>query len=152
LLMKGITMTNGNGTGANFSGNGGAIVVNQNARLIMYNSAVKNNTATLTDASGLKAPALVSGKDSVSTVQAEGGGGGIYNLGTIYMVESTISGNKATLSGAGASGGGGGIYNQGYVEILYSSIESNIAEPANSSFAVGAGGIYNGFRSGLSLN
>ena len=64
-----------------------------------------------------------------------GGGGGIYNTGTLTLTNSTISGN----SGSGGSFGGGGIYNAGgTMTIANSTVSGNTV---NSSF--GGGGIVN---------
>ncbi|MBI3161551.1 MAG: S-layer homology domain-containing protein [Chloroflexi bacterium] len=67
-----------------------------------------------------------------------GTGGGIRNLGTLTVLNSTISGNNANS----ASGKGGGIYNSGTLTVTDSTISSNTANgtSANSS---GGGGIYN---------
>lgn len=62
-----------------------------------------------------------------------GGGGGIYSLGDLSIIDSTISGNTADT--------GGGINNEGGGVILSSTIDRNRAN--------GGGGIYN--RGGLRL-
>jgi hypothetical protein len=59
-------------------------------------------------------------------------GGGIYNSGTLDLIESTVSGNSAN--------GGGGIYNDGgTLRLSNSEISENTA--------TGGGGIYNFFSS-----
>jgi hypothetical protein len=62
-----------------------------------------------------------------------GGGGGIYNNGTCYLINSTVSGNTA-------AGGGGGIYNDvnGYFSIDKSTLSGNTAGPGSDG-----GGIFN---------
>ncbi|MBW6466871.1 MAG: hypothetical protein K0B06_10230, partial [Brevefilum sp.] len=87
----------------------------------------------------------------------EYGGGGIYNLGQLSVVNSTISGNtsgfgngggifnlgdltimNSTLSGNMAYGRGGGIFNLGDLTIMNSTLSGNMA--------AGGGGVYNDGR------
>ncbi len=55
-----------------------------------------------------------------SGVVTDGGGGGIYNQGTLSISNSTVSGNSA-------SRGGGGIYNQETLSISNSTVSGNSA-------------------------
>jgi len=64
------------------------------------------------------------------------GGGGIFNSGTLTLIESTVSNNTAEL--AGADVGGGGIFNSGTLHVVNSSIEHNISLSTR-----GGGGILN---------
>ena len=84
----------------------------------------------------------------------QGGGGGIYNAGTLTVTNSMLSGNSAddggggiynsgaltvansTLSGNSADDGGGGIYNSGALTV------ANSALSANSAVYGGGGGIH----------
>jgi hypothetical protein len=73
------------------------------------------------------------------------GGGGIYNDGaggsaTLTIVDSTVTGNRAT--GGNVGFGGGGIYNDGSLTIINSTISGNFADsgfPYNLGIA---GGIF----------
>jgi hypothetical protein len=73
------------------------------------------------------------------------GGGGIYNDGaggsaTLTIVDSTVTGNRATGGNVGI--GGGGIYNDGSLTIINSTISGNFADsgfPYNLGIA---GGIF----------
>ena len=73
------------------------------------------------------------------------GGGGIYNDGaggsaTLTIVDSTVTGNRAT--GGNVGFGGGGIYNDGLLTIINSTISGNFADsgfPYNLGIA---GGIF----------
>ena len=50
-------------------------------------------------------------------------GGSIYNLGTLTIVNSTVSANTA----GGISGGGGGIFSAGTLTIVNSTVSGNTA-------------------------
>ena len=92
-------------------------------------SRVFNNSANLT-LSGL---AIQNGNDPSSN-----GGGGIFNSGTLTLINSLVANNKALL--------GGGIYNNGgVVTITDSTISNNRADVGDG------GGIYNASLSQLQL-
>jgi CSLREA domain-containing protein len=59
----------------------------------------------------------------------EGGGGGVFNAGTLTLTNSTVSGNRATNHG-------GGINNAGTLMLDTSTVSGNTAD-------IDAGGIYN---------
>jgi hypothetical protein len=65
------------------------------------------------------------------------GGGGIWNLGTLTLTNSTVSGNTATATIQNA---GGGIYNYGTLTLNRSTVSGNTA--SGGAFDIG-GGIYN---------
>jgi hypothetical protein len=71
------------------------------------------------------------------------GGGGIYNLGTLTITNTTVSGNSSDDTVAAVSGLGGGIYNAGTLTILDTTISANTV----IRFRLGAfpygGGVYN---------
>ena len=90
---------------------GSGITVAANAKVYIYNSVISHNTTIAS--SGQK------------------GGGGIYNVGELFIENSTISGNSHPAAG-------GGIYNLLYnrkIHINHSTITNNSADMG--------GGIYN---------
>src|SRR5262249_5370266 len=66
-------------------------------------------------------------------------GGGIQNLGTLTVVQSTINGN--TTSGTANPTVGGGIFNQNMLTVINSTISGNTASSGNATN--GGGGIFN---------
>jgi len=60
---------------------------------------------------------------SGNTAERSGDGGGIYNLGTLSLTSSTASGNTARR-------GGGGIFNYGTLTLTNSTVTGNIASDA----------------------
>ncbi len=79
-------------------------------------------------------------------------GGGIYNLGTVEINNSTIQNNSATGSGA-TNGRGGGIYNEGTLNIYNSTIQNNEASSqAGGIHTVGIVRIYNSTIRGNKAN
>jgi CSLREA domain-containing protein len=68
-------------------------------------------------------------------VVGDDNGGGIYNAGTLMLINTTISDNEAVGDGTFA-GTGGGIYNLGTVELIDSTISRNEASDYG-------GGVYN---------
>ena len=83
---------------------------------------------------------------NLSKLTIQGGsakcGGGILNIGTLAIIGSTISGNRAS-STAVNTGGGGGICNTGRLTIYNSTISGNQANGNIERFSSG-GGIGNG--------
>jgi hypothetical protein len=93
---------------------GGGINVASTARAIIAYSLIKSNTAT--------------------------SGGGVYNLGSLTVFNSQISGNSVTKAG-------GGIYNGNVARVIRSTIDKNSATgPAGLG-----GGIYNDTAGTLSI-
>jgi CSLREA domain-containing protein len=72
-----------------------------------------------------------------------GEGGGIYNAGTLTVINSTFSGNRATGSGGGI-GYGGGILNAGTLTVSNSTFSTNSA--------IFGGGLYNRTGSTVSIS
>jgi uncharacterized repeat protein (TIGR01451 family) len=95
---------------------GGGGIRNNNGNLIVSGSQIINNLTS---------------KSFYDTY-----GGGIFNGGTLYLTDSTVSGNVADSSG-------GGIYNSGTLTINNSSISGNTAGPESLYANTGGGGIYN---------
>jgi len=82
------------------------------------------------------AKANLSGVTIANGYTASGGGGGVYNAGTLTITNASIFNNRTT---AGAFNGGGGIYNNtsGVLMIINTSIYSNTGTSDG-------GGIYDG--------
>jgi hypothetical protein len=71
------------------------------------------------------------------------GGGGIYNAGTLAIVNTTVSGNTSNDSVNALGGLGGGIYNGGKLTIGNSTIRGNTVTRGSIGAIAGGGGIYN---------
>jgi CSLREA domain-containing protein len=69
-------------------------------------------------------------------------GGGIYNAGTLLVVNSTLRDNRAAASSPFRPGGGG-IYNIGTLTVNNSTLSGNGSAFSNSGNEAGGGGIYN---------
>lgn len=118
-------------TGVMVSGNsaragqgGGGIFDHSAGTLSLADSAVENNTVSLSGGTG---------------------GGGILDVaGSLGIANSSITGNSVTLSGAASgSQGGGGIYDAGTsATITGSTIASNTATVSSTAGSNGGGGIY----------
>ena len=85
---------------------------------------------------------IIGGSAGPFVYPASGGGGGIYNYGTLTVQNCTVSGNSATLSN-GASGGGGGIYNAGTLTVIDSMFSHNSTISGSGGSVSGGGAIYN---------
>ncbi len=75
--------------------------------------------------------------------QYAGFGGGIDNMGTLTVIDSTLSDNSASTSALEYGGSGGGIYNGGTMTLTGSAVNGNTAanDYGGSSFGVlGVGG------------
>lgn len=59
--------------------------------------------------------------DNQATDSTQGDGGGIENVGTLYVTNSTISGNRATVDG-------GGLHNNGITSLYNSTVVLNEAD------------------------
>lgn len=71
------------------------------------------------------------------------GGGGIYNLGTLAITNTTVSGNSSNDSVAAMGGLGGGIYNAGTLTIANTTVSGNSVSRARIGAIPYGGGIYN---------
>jgi hypothetical protein len=99
VTISGLTIRNGHDDTI-----GGGIDNESSATLTITNSILSSNTA-----------------GSVGNPSVEGGG--IFNSGTLIIVNSTVSANMA----GGISGGGGGIFNGGTLAIVNSTVSGNTA-------------------------
>jgi hypothetical protein len=79
---------------------------------------------------------LMLSNSTVSSNSVSGNGGGIYNNGTLTMTNSTLSGNSAK---GGGNGGGGGIFNYFGTLVMTNSTLSGNSAVGFGFNAVGAG-------------
>ena len=111
---------------------GGGVTLN------IGNSTISNNTVEGGwgggIANGFGCVATITQTAVYSNAVDGGGGGGFYNVGTLNIVNSTISTNKATA-------GGGGVNNEGTVNLSFVTVTNNVADSDNASGGDG-GGIY----------
>ncbi|MDT5123532.1 MAG: hypothetical protein QOC96_3014, partial [Acidobacteriota bacterium] len=134
--ISGLTISNGHapdGPVGNSGSNGGGILNNASATLILRNIAVSNNQSGAGNNGG----------------GGGGAGGGVSNDGTLTTLNTTVSNNQ-TGSGAGNTwlgGNGGGIYNNANatLTIINSTLSSNQTGMGGGNNAGGGfgGGLYN---------
>ncbi len=138
-------------TGNKASTNGGGVYIASGASLFMYSSAIVGDTITATATSDT----LTTSGDTGCANAAGTSGGGIYNLGNLYLgytAWSGTSGTKATGTDAFTGGvrrnyakatgsQGGGIYSTGTMYIAGGDISYNCNE--NNGGGIYAGGSIN---------
>jgi len=71
------------------------------------------------------------------------GGGGIYNVGTLTITETSVSGNSSNDSVTAAAGLGGGIYNAGTLTVIQSTVRANSVTRYRMNASAFGAGIYN---------
>jgi hypothetical protein len=83
-------------------------------------------------------------RNGLAYISSDDGGGGIYSLGTLTVINSTISGNNA------AGRFGGGIDNRGALMVINSKILGNIAsdQPGGGIWNYGTVSVINSVISG----
>lgn len=137
VYLNNLTITEGY---SNNTGGG----INNSTNLFLSNVAVTNSTAD----------------NSIGPYASNSGwGGGIYNTGSLTLVDSTVSGNTAigystSTSGTSNAGVGGGIYSTGALTISSSSIYNNTAQGStyvSNEAAMGAGIYFNGGAADLTI-
>jgi len=89
---------------------GGGVKIEAGAVVTLANSAVLSNSAVY-DAGGMYF----------------GSGGGIYNLGTLTVLTSTLSGNTSGSNAGWGDGSGGAIYSSGALTVINSTLSGNSA-------------------------
>jgi hypothetical protein len=149
VKVSGLTLTNGRSAPANASGFGGA--VGNAGTLALTDMVVKDSVAV-----GSNGAAVANGNGNSAT------GGGIYNhgAGTLSLLRTRVTGNKA-IGGAGGGNGttlifaggasGGGIAGEfpGAVTITESEVTSNQAiggAGGNGTFTIGGSAFGGGMR------
>jgi len=141
LTIKNCSFSQNGGDG---SDSGGAIY--SAGTLTVENSTFSDNSATLGASFG-GALYIAAGFGSVRNSEFSGNqvltiGGAIANVGTLELVNSTVSHNRAFQNFFGSPGQGGGIFNSGSLTIINTSVSGNEASQG--------GGILN--RGTLTLN
>ncbi|MEW4488342.1 right-handed parallel beta-helix repeat-containing protein [Thalassoglobus sp. JC818] len=122
---------------------GGGIYNGSGGTVVITNSTVSNNVVGDEGGGIYNVGSMQILNSTISgnvgeLVDGDAGGGGIYNRGTLDITNTTISGNQA-------GGGGGGIYNStGNLTITNSTIFGNSASHSGN-FEGGGGGIRNSF-------
>jgi CSLREA domain-containing protein len=94
VTLRGLTITGGNGGGPSggASTHGGGIAVAGPGPVILDGVTVTGNTV-----------------DDDTTDAFNLGGGGIFSTASLTLIDSTVSGNSATVTSSQGDGGGGGI-------------------------------------------
>jgi large repetitive protein len=118
-------------------GRDGSGISNQNNIMTVRNSIISGNSSSSSIAGGgiSNIGTLTLQNSTVSGNSASGSAGGIFNNGTLTLQNSTVSGNTS------ASMGGGIVNNSGQLTLQNSTISGNSA--LNNSNAARAGGISN---------
>lgn len=135
VIISGVTLTGGNGTGAFPSNEGGAIYAG-NGALTLDRVHVTGNTAA-SGGGGVDffeggAHRIVNSTFSGNTASV--GGGFINDGGTVTIVNSTVSGNSA-------ENGGGGFFTDNSVNNSFGSVTLRNATVTNNTSSIGGGGV-----------
>jgi hypothetical protein len=149
--LRGFVVTGGRGQAPTPAGG----ITNDRGILTLTRTTISGNTGRGVYNFGT----LVMSQSIVSDNTSEDDGGGIFNFGegTLTLIESTVSGNSATL---GNGGDGGGIYNSGAsLTLIRSTVSGNSAKRAGggilnkSGFGVlNESGLGDGGRTTLTLS
>lgn len=111
-------------TGTGYQGAGAALYNEGEATLEQCRMSITRSLPAGADAKGGAIFNAATGTLCLDACEISGNrgsdGGGIHNLGTLRLVESTLSGNTTT-------GGGGGIDNHGELTVLRSTVSGNSA-------------------------
>ncbi|MEY2495664.1 MAG: hypothetical protein QOJ45_2156 [Verrucomicrobiota bacterium] len=139
VAISGLTISNGAALGNGNAGQGGGIL--NSGTLAVDGLVVSGNQAGDTTNPGLGAGlASVSGTLTVtnSTISGNivtGNGGGIGNIATTKIINSTISNNRATFFGGGVMNGNPGST----LSVTNSTITNNRCDSNNAGFNTGGG-------------
>jgi hypothetical protein len=118
VQISGLTITNGSLYEPNLTIARGAGIMNEGV-LLLRSTVVTENSA--------------------SSEYGSAYGGGIYNAGILTIIDSSITGNRASPY---STGRGAGVYNSAKLTIVNSLISENVADSLLNAAA--GGGIYNG--------
>ena len=135
-----------NSTISNNSADVGGAIHNGGGTITITNTTVTGNSAT--DGGGVyishgPTATIVNIVNSTVSNNTAARGGGAFNVGTLEVTNSTISGNISTGDTAGDGGGAG--YNAGTLNIVSSTISGNMANREGA-------GIYNSEDSTLTIS
>ena len=115
-------------------------IVGSGARTTIIDGGASATVVTVNNAG---AQVSLSGLTIRNGLGVSQGGGGIHNVGTLTITNTTVSGNSSNDSGTAAGGLGGGIYNAGTLTVLQSTVSGNSV----TRYQIGAipfgAGIYN---------
>jgi CSLREA domain-containing protein/uncharacterized repeat protein (TIGR01451 family) len=149
--IEGLALTGGAATetGGEYAGDGGGAVFDEKAEnVVLRGVTVSGNTATLNGGGIAAPPEGTTGKSvtvensTISGNKVSGGavealGGGLYVLGELKMVNSTVAGNVAE-SAVGLQEGGGVLVGPSMTEVATTS--TTIVNSTIAGNSVGAGG------------
>ncbi|GAB4515090.1 MAG: hypothetical protein OHK0046_18070 [Anaerolineae bacterium] len=125
------------------TGNGGAI--ENEGELTILNSAISGNTASSGGGIYNLGGTVTIENSSITsnTTTTTGQGGGVYNTGTLTVLNSTIAKNKGGGSDQGnlIEGQGGGIYTTGALTLTQSTVFGNQADTGGGIYAGGAANV-----------
>lgn len=104
LTLRSLTLTGGNGTGADYAGLGGAIACS--GTVTLDRCTLQGNSAA-TSGGCLYNEGLASLTRCTLTANSAAYGGAISNYGTLALSHCTLAGNSATTNGGGVDNGNG---------------------------------------------
>ncbi|HEY4416851.1 MAG TPA: choice-of-anchor Q domain-containing protein [Verrucomicrobiae bacterium] len=164
VTLNGLTMTNGFVTGAG----GGGLLNNYGCTLTVTNCQINGNSADFGGGIGNYSVLVVNGSTLTGNSAIDFGGGIDNEFGRVTVNQSTLSGNSVFLAG-GFGGGifnlstlvvnqstlndnyaygwGGGIYNKGQLTLNQDTLSGNAV-----LFNGGGGGIYNNYYGDVAVN
>jgi hypothetical protein len=115
-------------------------IVGSNAWTTVIDGGNSNSVVSITSASANVSLSQLTIRNGLGLTH---GGGGIYNLGTLTITNTTVSGNSSNDSSTATAGLGGGIYNGRTLTVLDSTVSGNtVTRSRVGAIPLGAG-IYN---------
>ncbi|MEL7500496.1 MAG: hypothetical protein AAFN77_23085 [Planctomycetota bacterium] len=146
LIVRNNSVISSNAANGNSSDEGGGGIFNNGGRVFLTSSTVTNNDATGTSGSGggifSTAGVINANATDVSANSAGRAGGGIEIVdGTLYVTNSTISGNDVGVDFAATPGNGGGIHSTGTATLVFQTgteINNNVAAAEGGGLWVSA--------------
>ncbi len=145
------TVISGNTASGASASNGGGGIFNDGGILSVVEATISGNTANgngggiFNEAGGLVDISRTTISGNIASGSAGSEGGGILNLGSITINDSTLSGNTA-------SGEGGGVWNSGTLVASQITLSGNTAGPAGGGVFVSTGGSVDIRNSTITLN
>ncbi len=138
LTLTDATVTANSATG--FITVGGGIYNRSGRTLNLHNSTISNSQSCFEGCGIYNLGTLNVRRSTISgnIANSSGDGGGILNDGILYIIDSTVSGNQAIR------GFGGGIGNRNNASLINSTVSGNSARLSGGGVANGAGRFSNG--------